>query len=187
MTPPTPTPVQDEELLRILLFAVQVLRQYLSLDLSTLGQDDITLLSDFLKLTSRVLNWDFQLSKFSPVPLNIADVTTVILRPPRSYATTFLDPAFLDLLFTLLGKLCEKEDLLHHLVQGLTQLASLTKPFLSCEEEQQTFLTNFVAGILSYISSRLNTCTHVCVHVHVHFTYTSVLYTLCFCLMFVSA
>ena len=152
--PPPPPLVQDEELLRILLFAVQVLRQYLSHDLSTLGKDDISLLSDFLKLTSRVLNWDFQLSKFSPVPLNIADVTMVVLRPPRSYAATFLDPAFLALLFTLLGKVCEREELLHHLIQGLTQLASLMKPVLANEEEQQSFLTNFVSGILSYISSR---------------------------------
>lgn len=145
---------QDEELLRILLFAVQVLRQYLTVDLSTLERDDITLLSGFLELASQVLNWDFQLSKFCPVPLNIADVSTVILRPPRSYAPTFLDPAFLNLLFMLLGKVCESEDLLHHLVQGLTQLASLTKPLLADEEEQHAFLTNFVSGVLSYFPSR---------------------------------
>ena len=153
---------QEEELLRILLFAIQVLRQYLTVNLSTLGHSDISLLSDFLQLTSKVLNWDFQISRFSPVPLNIADVTTVILRPPRSYSATFLDPTFLNLLFTLLGKLSDREDLLHHVMQGLTQLASLSKPVLDCKEEQQTYLTNFVTGILSYISTRLgDTCTQL--------------------------
>ena len=145
---------QDEELLRILLFAIQYLRQYLTLDLSSLSRDDITLFSDFLSLVSKILNWDFQRGKFSCVPLNIADVTTVILRPPRSYAATFLDPAFLELLFTILGKVCTSEDLYHHLVQGLTQLASLTKPVLVDKDEQQTFLTSFITGLLNYISSR---------------------------------
>ena len=52
------------------------------------------------------------------------------------------------------------EYLLHHLVQGLTQLASLSKPVLASEEEEKTFLVNFVAGVLNYISSR---CVCVCV------------------------
>ena len=147
-------------MLCVLLFAVQYLHQYVSLDFSSLSHDDLTLLSGFLDLVSKVLNWDFQRGKFAPVPLNISDVAMVILKPPRSYAATFLDPTFLDLLFALLGRVCESEELLHHLVQGLTQLASLSKPVLASEEEEKTFLVNFVAGVLNYVSSR---CVCVCV------------------------
>ena len=136
------------------MFTVQFLRQYISVDLSSLSPSHLSLLSDFLRLLSKILNWDFQIAKFSPVPLNLSDVSTVTLRPPRSYAATFLDPSFLDLLFSLLGKISSNEDLLHHLVQGLTQLASLTKPVLVSVEEQQMFLRSFVSGLLGYISIR---------------------------------
>ena len=116
-----------------------------------------------LSLSSpKVLNWDFQLGKFSPVPLNISDVTTVILRPPRSYAATFLDPSFLELLFSLLGRVWCNGELLHHLVQGLTQLASVTKPVLGADEERKVFLGSFVSGVLGYVATRLVVCG-VCV------------------------
>ena len=143
------------------MFTVQFLRQYGSVDLTSLSPDHLSLLSDFLQLLASILNWDFQLGKFSPVPLNIADVATVILRPPRLYAATFLDPSFLELLFSLLCGVSSEEKMLHHLVQGLTQLASLTKPVLSCVEEERTFLGNFVSGLLGFFSTRL-VCVCVC-------------------------
>ena len=43
---------------------------------------------------------------------------------------------------------------MHHVIQSLTQLASLTKPVFSTDEEQQSYVRNFVTGILAYVSSR---------------------------------
>ena len=87
-------------------------------------------------------------------PLWGSDTSAVPLRPPKLYAQTFLDPSFLDLFFKLLGKVRSHEDRMHHVVQSLTQLASLTKPIFSTDEEQQSYVRNFVSGVLAYVSSR---------------------------------
>ena len=50
---------QIEELLRILLFGMQVLEQYASVDISSLSSIATKLLLSFVKLTSQVLNWHF--------------------------------------------------------------------------------------------------------------------------------
>ena len=130
---------------------MQVLQQYISVDWTTLTAEDIMLLSSFLELTSQVLNWDFHHSVLRSVILN-TEASTVRLKPPKSYAPTFLDPTFLDLFFKLLGKVCSNESHMHYVIQCLTQLASLTKPVFSTDQEQQTYTANFVSGILTYVS-----------------------------------
>ena len=135
----------------MLLYAVHVLQQYVVQDWSTLSPQDVSLLSSFLELTSQVLNWDFQ-QKFRAI--TTTEHISVVLRPPKSYAATFLDPSFLFLFFQLFQKVRCNETQLHHVVQCLTQLASLTKPVFSTDQEQQTYVSNFVAGVLEYMSSR---------------------------------
>ena len=78
----------------------------------------------------------------------------VVLKPPRSYASTFLDPNFLLLFLKLLSKVNDREDQMHHVIQCLTQLASLGKPVLETDVERQTYLLNYVSGILEYVSAR---------------------------------
>lgn len=78
----------------------------------------------------------------------------VQLKPPRTYAATFLDPNFVLLFLKLLSKVHEREDQMHHVIQCLTQLASLSKPVFETEVERQTYLINFVSGILEYVSAR---------------------------------
>ena len=136
----------------MLQFAVQVLQQFLPLDYHTLSEEDHALLSSFLQLTSQVLNWDFhqQQRMFRTNPESI----NVLLKPPKAYASTFLDPSFLYLFFQLLSKLKGREKDFHHVVQCLTQLSSLSKPVFSSDDEQKQYLTNFVAGILEYVHSR---------------------------------
>ena len=86
------------------------------------------------------------------------DAASVVLKPPKLYASTFLDASFVGLFFKLMAKVRTSEDHLHHVVQCLTQLASLTKPVFSTDEEQQSYVANFVAGILGYVSSRSASC-----------------------------
>ena len=78
----------------------------------------------------------------------------VILKPPRSYASTFLDPNFLLLFLKLLSKVHNSEEQTHHVIQCLTQLASLSKPVFETDIERHTYLLNFVSGILEYVSAR---------------------------------
>lgn len=78
----------------------------------------------------------------------------VILKPPRTYASTFLDPNFLLLFLKLLSKVHDNEDQTHHVIQCLTQLASLSKPVFETDVERQTYLINFVSGILEYATAR---------------------------------
>ena len=144
---------QKEQLLHVLHFAVQVLQQFLLLDFQVLSQEDHTLLSSFLSLASQVLNWDFQQKNMFRSTINTHSMN-IILKPPKSYASTFLDPSFLQLFFQLLSKLKSNEDDFHHVVQCLTQLSSVTTPIFSSDEEQKQYLTNFVAGFLDYVHSR---------------------------------
>ncbi len=136
----------------MLQFAVQVLQQFTTVEDHTLSKDDRALLSNFLLLTSQVLNWDFrpQLRFFR----TSTEAVNVILRPPRSYAPTFLDAGFLALFFKLLSLVHSDEDDFHVVVQCLTQLASLTRPVFATEKEQQEYLVVFVARLLEYIQSR---------------------------------
>lgn len=46
------------------------------------------------------------------------------------------------------------EIMMHNVVQCLTQLASLTKPVFENDVTQQTYVVNFVSGILECVSSR---------------------------------
>ena len=56
---------------------------------------------------------------------------------------------------------------MHHVVQCLTQLASLTKPVFTTDEEQQRYVGSFVTGILKYISSRFVYCQVTYMYVYV--------------------
>jgi len=136
----------------MLQFAVQVLQQFTSLENHTLSEDEHTFLSTFLQLVSQVFNWEFrQLPRYFRTS---AEAVNVVLRPPRSYAPTFLDHAFLALFFRLLGKVHNNEGDFHLVVQCLTQLASLTRPVLTSDKERKDYLTVFVTGLLEYIHSR---------------------------------
>ena len=147
--------LQAEQLQKILLLSIQVLQHYSSLDHAPLSNEDSALLSRFLKLTSQILNWDFgQPNMFRINTLSVSEHSHVILRPPKSYAPTFLDPEFLHLFFHLLSLVHSTEEHLHNVVQCLTQLASLTKPVLDSESSQQLYVHNFVSGILMYVSSK---------------------------------
>lgn len=138
--------------MRVLHLATQVLQQFLSLDCHALSQEDHALLTSFLQLVGQLLHWDFQ--QRSRMFRANTEATTISLRPPKSYAATFLEPSFLRLFFQLLGRLRWDEGDLHHVVQCLTQLSSLTKPALSTDQEQCRYLANFVGGVLEYVQSR---------------------------------
>ena len=158
------THTQDELLLQFLHISARVLQHYLTADWTLLSKDDHALLSGFLNVTSHVLNWDFQ-HHLDNMFMRHALVTArkaegVVLKPPRSYASTFLDPNFLVLFLKLLSKVHDNEDQTHHVIQCLTQLASLTKPVFETDVERQTYLVNFVSGILEYVSAR-----YITVHV----------------------
>lgn len=149
--------MQEEVLLRFLLIAAQVLQHYLNTDWASLSSEDHSLLSGFLNISSQVLNWDFQnhLDKMVRFVLVAAQKSEAVqLKPPRTYATTFLDPNFVLLFLKLLSKVHENEDQMHHVIQCLTQLASLSKPVFETEVERRTYLVNFVSGILEYVSAR---------------------------------
>ena len=135
----------------MLLLSVQVLQQFLSLDIDALSEEDHSLLSSFLQLVTQLLNWDFKQQKtFRTNP----EAITVILRPPKCYAPTFLDVSFLYLFFQLLSKVKSNDNDLHHVVQCLVQLSSLTKPVFSTSKEEEQYLANYVGGILEYVGSR---------------------------------
>ena len=133
--------------------ATGVLQQFLSLDSHTLSKEDHTLLTSFLQLVSQILNWDFQQQQ-KMFKTSGEAVNNISLRPPKSYAQTFLDPSFLRLFFQLLCKLKSWEDDVHHVVQCLTQLSSLTKPALATDQERQQYLANFVGRVLEHVHSR---------------------------------
>lgn len=135
-------------MLHILHLATQILQQFLTFESHALSKEDHTLLTSFLQLVSQILNWDFQQQ------YKVFKTSHITLRPPKSYAATFLDPSFLRLFFQLLSKLRCREDDVHHVIQCLTQLSSLTKPALSTDQEQQQYLANFVGGVLEYVHSR---------------------------------
>ena len=153
---------QGEELLKVLLFAVQILQRYVGLEWESLSTGDHILLSKFLSLTLQVLSWDFQHHSIYQVhvhSLNMVHSSHVILKPPKSYASTFLDPSFLYLFFQLFSKvdranMIDGEAVMHNVVQCLSQLASLTKPVFDNDITQQTYVVNFVSGILECVSSR---------------------------------
>lgn len=138
--------------MRVLLLTVQVLQQFLPLDIPSLPREDHALLSSFLQLMVQLLSWDFRqhqrLFRISP------EVNMVTLKPPKCYAPTFLDVSFLYLFFQLLSKVKTFENDFHHVVQCLTQLSSLTKPVFSSGKEEEQYLANFVGGVLEYVGSR---------------------------------
>ena len=146
-------------LLRFLHITAQVLQHYLNAaDWSSLSKEDHTLLGGFLNISCHLLNWDFQ-HDLDNMFMRLAFVGSqrpeaVILKPPRTYASTFLDPNFLLLFLKLLSKVHDNEDQTHHVIQCLTQLASLSKPVFETDVERQTYLINFVSGILEYATAR---------------------------------
>ena len=149
--------IQEEVLLRFLLLAAQILQHYPNADWASLSREDHSLLSGFLNISSQILNWDFHnhLDKMIRFVLITAKKSDVVhLKPPRTYASTFLDPNFVLLFLKLLSKVHESEDQTHHVIQCLTQLASLSKPVFETEVERQTYLLNFVSGVLEYVSAR---------------------------------
>ena len=140
-------------MLRILHFAVQVLHQFASATWAALSKEDVHLLLGFLKLTSQVLHWDFRQTMFRPLALNTSEIVVVPLRPPSSYAPTFLNAGFVGLFFKLLMQVRGSEEHTHYIVQCLTQMASLTRPVFVSDCDQQAYVAHFVSGILGYIQA----------------------------------
>lgn len=136
--------MQAEQLLKVLHLCVQVLQHY-----SDQTRKD-ELLPSFLQLTNQILNWDFRQRNMFRAPT--LDHTNITLRPPRSFAPTFLDKEFLSLFFRLLFVVRESEEQLHHVIQCLTQLASLTRPVFVSDSEEEKYLHHFASGLLQYLS-----------------------------------
>ena len=144
-------------MLHVLEISTKVLQQFLSLDSCVMAKEDHSLLTSFLELVTQLLNWDYQQQQ--KVFKTGTEMINISLRPPKSYASTFLNPSFLGIFFQLLAKLRSREDDVHYVIQCLTQLSTLTKPALSTDQEQQQYLINFIGSILEYVSSRyMRTC-----------------------------
>lgn len=75
------------------------------------------------------------------------------LRLHPQWQDVILDPAVLDLLFTLYWKVRNNPQLAHHAINCLVQLASLHGRILSTEQVKLQYLTNYMQRFLKLISS----------------------------------
>lgn len=140
---------------KIFKFCIEVLNELVKKDFE---ESTLPLVKHLLSIVESVLVWGFVDSnlpkRFLHMHTEIYDVgNNPPLRLHPQWQDVILDPAVLDLFFTLYWKVRSNLQLAHHAMNCLVQLASLHGRILTTEEIKLQYLTNYMQRFLKLISS----------------------------------
>ncbi|KOC60217.1 Exportin-4 [Habropoda laboriosa] len=130
---------QGADLKRIFKFCIGILDELIKKDLDV---DSIIFLKQLLPIVENVLTWTWKFAKHYE-PLN----------PIKYWQDVMLDPAVLDLIFTLYWKIRENPQLAHHARTCLIQMATLHGVVMSTKEIEVQYLTNYLERFLKFVTS----------------------------------
>ncbi|XP_076634880.1 exportin-4 [Colletes latitarsis] len=134
---------QTDSLKRIFNFSIRILDELIKGDMQ---EDTVTLLKYLLPIVESTLTWSFcfitNITKCNP---------ELILK--KDWQDVILDPAILDLFFTLYWKIRGNPQLAHHARTCLVQMAGLTGTVLSSEQVELQYVSNYMQRFLKFITS----------------------------------
>lgn len=145
------------DLKRILEFCLRVLGEIIKLD-PPYNDSANTVLKHLLAITESILTWGY----ISPMlPKRVIGLFEAVyesdqapaLRLSGMWKDVMFDPQFLPLMFQTYWKVRKQENIAHHALSCLVQLASLNGAIMSQKETKVQYLHAYVEGLLNLISN----------------------------------
>jgi len=138
---------ENSNLLTIFLLCKNVLKNLADGDSGSFSRTDTALFIRYLSLAEQVLNWNFLSGNpFQLLRLSNETAKINLFRPPKSWQSTVVDPEFLSLFVKLYMRCMGHEELAHHSLQCLIQLASVTGPVFTSQQLRVAYLSCLIQG-----------------------------------------
>ncbi|GAB1860941.1 Exportin-4 [Camponotus japonicus] len=138
---------------KIFKLCIEVLNELIKKDFE---ESTLTFVKHLLSIVESILVWGFVDGNLPRRLLNVCEIYDFGNNPPLRLHTQWqdiiLDPAVLDLLFTLYWKVRNNPQLAHHAMNCLVQLSSLSRIFTTEQTELQ-YLTNYMQRFLKLVSN----------------------------------
>eukprot|EP00795_Rhopilema_esculentum_P017243 gene17243-8804_t len=131
---------ENGNLLTIFQLCKDILKTYAEASSASLSRVDTALFIRYLSLAEQLLRFLNETAKIS------------LFRPPRSWESTVLDPNFINLFIQLYNRCSGHEELAHHSLQCLIQLASVTGSVFAGQQSKGTYLTRFIQGFKQMVN-----------------------------------
>ncbi|XP_053997793.1 exportin-4-like [Hylaeus anthracinus] len=141
---------QADILKRIFNFAIRILDELVTGDMQ---EDTVTLLKYLLPIIENTLTWRFLSVRIPLIELEFESKSSPTLKLSKDWQDVVLDPAVLDLFFTLYWKIRGNLQLAHHARTCLVQMASLSGTIMSSQQVELQYLSNYMLRFLKFITS----------------------------------
>lgn len=148
---------EANDLKRIFKFCVGVLKELINRE----TQEDAILIKHLLPIAEDVLIWRFVPNRLSlkivmstiMSTFNEYNISNQPLRLTRNWQDVILDPAVLDIFFTLYWKVRNNPQLAHHAMNCLIQLATVNGKIMETEAEKLQYLSNYMERFLNFLTN----------------------------------
>lgn len=144
---------ESNDLKQVFQFALQILHQLVSSP-DQMSSEALNLMGRILAISEQVLSWDFALARpFVSIRATFESVDSPLLNPDRSWKTILLDKQVIELFFKIHMRVRYRQDLCHHVIQCLGQLATLKGNIFPENPAQVEYLNHFIQCVLHALSS----------------------------------
>ncbi|XP_018372809.1 PREDICTED: exportin-4-like [Trachymyrmex cornetzi] len=145
---------EQSDMKKIFKFCVEIFNELIKKDFD---ESTLPLVKSLLSILENMLSWRYIYANLPKRLLYMWEILESGNNPPLSMHTSWqdviLDPAILDLFFTLYWKVRSNPQLAHHAMNCLIQLASLHGRILNGEQVEVQYLTNYMQRFLKLILS----------------------------------
>ncbi|KAM0733116.1 Exportin-4 [Formica fusca] len=139
---------------KIFKLCIEVLNELTKKDFE---ESTLPLVKHLLSIVESILVWGFVDANLPKRLLHVCEIYDFGNNPPLRLHTQWqdiiLDPAVLDLLFTLYWKVRNNPQLAHHAMNCLVQLSSLHGRIFTTEQIKLQYLTNYLQRFLKLVSN----------------------------------
>ncbi|XP_012525953.1 exportin-4 isoform X2 [Monomorium pharaonis] len=139
---------------KIFKFCIEVLDEIIKKDFD---ESTLPFVKALLSIVESILSWGFIYANLPRRLMSLCEVYEAGNSPPlrlqSQWQDVILDPAVLDLFFTLYWKVRSNPQLAHHAMNCLIQLGSLHGKVLSVEQVKLQYVTNYMQRFLKLVSS----------------------------------
>ncbi|XP_011701811.1 PREDICTED: exportin-4-like isoform X1 [Wasmannia auropunctata] len=145
---------EQSDMKKIFKFCIEVFGELIKKDFD---ESTLPLVKSLLSIVESMLVWGFIYANLPRRLLSMCEVYESGNNPPlrlhTSWQDVILDPAILDLFFTLYWKVRSNPQLAHHAMNCLIQLASLHGKILNADQVKVQYLTNYMQRFLKLVLS----------------------------------
>lgn len=143
------------DLKRVFRFLIWIFNEFEKCPLES--QESLQLLTRFFGIMEDILCWNFISSDLPRKVIEMSENEPMPpLRPGLSWREIFLDKNVINLFFKLHWKIRDNENIVHHSINCLSQLASLHGTIFSSQQIRHNYLVGFLESLVKLTDNSVN-------------------------------